>query len=104
MKRGHVTGEKAEKPGAGDWYRAREAELIRQVERAQAVQLRPEDSAAYLHGQWWCADIEQETLAGFSRTQRQTFVEVLLTDGRAAFLVNNGRILDEAAQAPRQPS
>jgi hypothetical protein len=93
MKRGHVTGERVEKPGAGDWYRAREEELIQQVERAQAVQLRPEDSAAYLHGQWWRADIEQETLARFSRTQRQAFVEVLLADGRAAFWVDSGTIV-----------
>jgi hypothetical protein len=50
MKRGHVTGKRVKKPGAGDWYRAREEELIRQVERAQCGEWRPEESAVSLHG------------------------------------------------------
>ena len=32
MKRGHVTGQKTERKGAADWYRAIEEENIRRVE------------------------------------------------------------------------
>lgn len=43
MKRGHVVGTKRERKGSQDWFKAREAEIIAQVEREwQARQQQPE--------------------------------------------------------------
>jgi hypothetical protein len=94
MKRGHVTGERVEKPGAGDWYRAREEELIQQVERAQAVQVRPEDSAASLHGH------RNATTVRYTIILKGTAVRVRLTAASAAQAWRQYRALWAGATPP----
>ena len=44
MKRGHVTGTKRERKGAGDWYKQIEAENLARIEAAWAAR----EEAAYL--------------------------------------------------------
>lgn len=37
MSRGHVTGDKQEKQGSQDWYKAIEAEALKQIDAAWAA-------------------------------------------------------------------
>ena len=62
----------------------------------QTYTLTPADSAAYLQGQWYRADIEQEGVDRLALIppEKKDFVEVQLADGRTAFFILNGEVLD----------